>query len=112
MLWDMVCFLPVWSAFSKDPNPNIGCAATSVTPAFASDLPGLSWGHADGADLVASLEEAPPTAPPCFPVDPVTTTVSSCVMFWFLSPAVVLHQMSCGQPDFGGTMCPMHGTIE
>jgi hypothetical protein len=44
MLWDMVCLLPVWSAFSKDPNPNIGCAATSVTPAFASDFAWLELG--------------------------------------------------------------------
>jgi hypothetical protein len=28
------------------------------------------------------------TAPPCLPVDPVTTTVSSCAMFLFFSPTV------------------------
>src|SRR5882757_4162678 len=33
-------------------------------------------------------------------------------MFWFLSPVTILHQMSRGQPDARGTMCPVDGTID
>src|SRR5450432_2031811 len=88
-------------------------AATSVAPACASDLAWLElWSRVTARTSWPRSRRPRATAPPCLPVDPVTTTVSSCAMFWFLSPAVIFHQMPCGQPRARGTMCPMQGTIE
>src|SRR5258708_28972532 len=88
-------------------------AAMSVAPAFASDLAWLELGSRVTARTLWPRPRRPrATAPPCLPVDPVTTTVSSCAMFCFLSPATILHQMPSGQRRDPGTMCPMHGTIE
>ncbi len=65
-------------------------AATSVALAFASAFAGLELGSRVTARTLWPRSRRPrATAPPCLPVDPVTTTVSSCVMFWFLSPAVI-----------------------
>src|SRR6266851_5066249 len=62
-------------------------AATSVAPAFASNFAWLEFGSRVTARTLWPRSRRPrATAPPCLPVDPVTTTVSSCAMFWFLSP--------------------------
>ena len=64
-------------------------AATSVAPAFASNFAWLEFGSRVTARTLWPRSSRPrATAPPCLPVDPVTTTVSFCVMFLFLSSAV------------------------
>src|SRR6266702_347304 len=64
-------------------------AVTSVAPAFASNFAWLEFGSRVTARTLWPRSRRPrATAPPCLPVDPVTTTVSSCAMFWFLSFAV------------------------
>src|SRR2546430_1357142 len=64
-------------------------ATTSAAPAFASNLAWLELGSRVTARTLWPRSRRPrATAPPCLPVDPVTTTVSSCAMFWFLSFAV------------------------
>src|SRR4029077_9509688 len=58
-------------------------AATSVAPAFASDFAWLELGSRVTARTLWPRSSRPrATAPPCLPVDPVTTTVSSRAMFW------------------------------
>src|SRR5271169_5800639 len=57
-------------------------AATSAAPAFASSLAWLEFGSRMTARTLWPRSRRPrATAPPCLPVDPMTTTVSSCVMF-------------------------------
>src|SRR5258705_6375598 len=57
-------------------------AATSVAPAFASDFAWLELGSRVTARTLWPRSRRPrATAPPCLPVDPVTTTVSFCAMF-------------------------------
>ena len=65
-------------------------AATSAAPAFASNLAWLEFGSRVTARTLWPRSRRPrATAPPCLPVDPVTTTVSFVVpCCWFLSPAV------------------------
>src|SRR2546422_5263525 len=64
-------------------------AATSVAPAFASNFAWLEFGSRVTARTLWPRSRRPrATEPPCLPVDPVTTTVSFCAMFCFLSPAV------------------------
>src|SRR5580700_2009141 len=88
-------------------------AATSVAPAFASALDWTELGSRVTARTLCPRSRRPrATAPPCLPVAPVTTTVSCCAMYSFLSPAIILHPMSRGQPGTRGTMCPMQGTID
>src|SRR5713101_3784137 len=85
-------------------------AATSVAPAFASDFAWLELGSRVTARTLWPRSRRPrATAPPCLPVDPVATTVSSCAMFWFLSPAVILHQMSCASPGLVELCVPCTG---
>ncbi len=63
--------------------------ATSVAPAFVSNFAWLDFGSRVTARTLWPRSRRPrATAPPCLPVDPVTTTVSFCAMFCFLSPAV------------------------
>src|SRR5450432_1186080 len=60
-------------------------AATSVDPALASAFAWLESGSRVTARTWWPRSRRPrATAPPCLPVDPVTTTVSFCAMFWFL----------------------------
>src|ERR1700720_1915556 len=62
-------------------------AVTSDAPAFASNLAWLEFGSRVTARTLWPRSRRPrATAPPCLPVDPVTTTVSFCVMFLFLPP--------------------------
>src|SRR6266850_1674112 len=57
-------------------------AATSVAPALASDLAWLEFVSRVTARTMWPRSRRPrATAPPCFPVDPLMTTVSSCDMF-------------------------------
>src|ERR1700722_9225228 len=59
-------------------------AATSVAPAFASDFAWLELGSRVTVRTLWPRSRRPrATAPPCLPVDPVTTTVSSRPMFCF-----------------------------
>src|SRR6266581_9083594 len=61
-------------------------AVTSVAPAFASNFAWLESGSRVTARTLWPRSRRPrATAPPCLPVDPVTTTVSFCAMFCFLS---------------------------
>src|SRR5438445_3043592 len=61
-------------------------ATTSAAPAFASNLAWLEFGSRVTARTLWPRSRRPrATAPPCLPVDPVTTTVSFCAMFCFLS---------------------------
>src|SRR5450755_1230761 len=61
-------------------------AVTSVAPAFASDLAWFELGsRVTARTLWPRLRRPRATAPPCLPVDPVTTTVSSCAMLLFPS---------------------------
>src|ERR1700736_4978845 len=62
-------------------------AVTSDAPAFASNLAWREFGSRVTARTLWPRSSSPrATAPPCLPVDPVTTTVSFCVMFLFLLP--------------------------
>src|SRR5450631_257835 len=64
-------------------------AATRVAPALASDFAWFELGSRVTARTLWPRSRRPrATAPPCFPVEPVTTTVSSCAMFWNLSSVV------------------------
>src|SRR5260370_26455877 len=57
-------------------------AATSVAPAPASDLARLEFmSRVTARTLWPRLRRPRATAPPCLPVDPMMTTVSSCYMF-------------------------------
>src|SRR5260221_7922992 len=74
-------------------------AATSVAPAFASDFAWLESGSRVTARTWWPRSRRPrATAPPWLPVDPVTTTVSFCAMFWFLSAAPMLIRCLAGGP--------------
>src|SRR6267142_6289842 len=88
-------------------------SATSVAPALASDFAWLELGSRVTARTLCPRSSRPrATAPPCLPVDPVTTTVSCCAMSCVPSPAVIVQQMSHRKAGERETMCPMHGTIE
>lgn len=68
-------------------------AAKSVAPAFAS-----AWFELGSRVMARTLwprsRRPRATAPPCLPVDPMTTTLGSGAMSWLLSSAVMLYQMS------------------
>src|SRR5207244_3806319 len=70
-------------------------AATSVAPAFASNFAWLELGSRVTARTLWPRSRRPrATAPPCWPVDPVTTTVSCCFMFMFSFCAVTCRERS------------------
>src|SRR5258708_865339 len=80
-------------------------AATTVAPAFASDFAWLELGSRVTARTLCPRSRRPrATAPPCLPVDPVVTTVSSSAMFW-----VIPNQMSCGKPGLVELCVPCTG---
>ena len=80
-------------------------AVMSSAPALASNFAYLEFASRVTARTLCPCARSPrATAPPCLPVEPVTTTVSFCVMFFFLFAAGQTRGCKCdwNKPENAG----------